>query len=273
MSKTPRLMPDEPRLFRAHVVGSRRVSPSFQRVTITSPELEQFEWRGLDHWFRLFFPLGDSELRLPDVQGRGWWQSYQAIPEPERPYLSNYTVAGYRRLDGAGELDIDVVLHWHRGRLTGVADWAVSAAPGSPVAILDQGVLFDPPADASGYLLVSDETGLPALRGILRDLPPDAVGTAIIEVPKADDAVELSAPPGVTVRVVCRNEESDQVGTCALRELSAVCGQACPRSYAFVVGESTLATGGRRVLNVNGIPKERITFSGFWRARRAAATN
>lgn len=266
MANYPRLMPSDPRMFTAEVVSSTRLSPSFQRVTIASAELAGFDWRGLDHWFRLFFPLGDTtDLQLPDVSGRLWWKSYLAIPDDKRPHCSNYTVAGYRRFDDHAELDIDVVLHWNDGRLGGVAGWASSARPGSPVGILDQGVLFDPPAGTSSYLLVADESGLPAVRGILRDLPPDAVGTAIIEVPAPEDAAPVQAPPGVRVCVLARNDSGDCVGACALQalaELDAPRGDA----YAFVVGESSLATRGRRALCRAGLAKDRITFSGFWKA-------
>ncbi|MFE1044102.1 SIP domain-containing protein [Streptomyces sp. NPDC058832] len=40
--------------------------------------------------------------------------------------------------------------------------------------------------------------------------------------------------------------------------------------YAFVVGESTLATEERKHLHRLGLPKERITFSGFWRHETSA---
>ncbi len=266
MAKYPRLMPDEPRLFTADVVRTERISPSFQRVTIASAELAEFDWRGLDHWFRLFFPLApDAGLRLPEVEGRLWWKSYLAIPDEQRPHCSNYTVAGYRRLGDHAELDIDVVLHWHEGRLSGVAAWSVAALPGSPVGILDQGVLFDPPQDTAGYLLVADESGLPAVRGILRDLPADAVGTAIIEVPAHGDVIEVEAPRGVTVQWVPREATGELVGAGALRALREVEAPGAA-SYAFVVGESSLATEGRRTLHRAGLPKERITFSGFWKA-------
>lgn len=265
MAKYPRLMPNDPRMFTAEVVSSTRLSPSFQRVTIASAELATFDWRGLDHWFRLFFPLApDAGLQLPDVSGRLWWKSYLAIPDDKRPHCSNYTVAGYRRLGDHAELDIDVVLHWTDGRLGGVAGWAVSAQPGSPVGILDQGVLFDPPAGTSSYLLVADESGLPAVRGILRDLPADAVGTAIIEVPAHEDAAPVQAPPGVRVCVVARNGDEHCVGACALQALTEV--EVPDDGYAFVVGESSLATQGRRALCKAGLAKDRITFSGFWKA-------
>ena len=41
-----------------------------------------------------------------------------------------------------------------------------------------------------------------------------------------------------------------------------------PTGYAFVVGEQTLATEGRRHLARTGPPKARITFSGFWKSER-----
>ena len=266
MASNPRLMPEDPAMFTASVVRTERISPSFQRVTIASDELARFDWQGLDHWFRLFFPLAaQTELRLPDVQGRLWWKSYLAIPDEQRPHCSNYTVAGYRHFGHHAELDIDVVLHWHQGSLTGVAAWSVTAAPGSPVGILDQGVLFDPPQDTSDYLLVADESGLPAVRGILRDLPADAVGTAIIEVPAHGDVIEVDAPDGVAVHWVPREASGELAGAAALRALRAV-EAPDQASYAFVVGESGLATEGRRTLHRAGLPKSRITFSGFWKA-------
>lgn len=266
MASYPPLMPSHPRMFTAAVVRTERTSPTFQRVTIASDELAGFEWRGMDHWFRLFFPRhADGPLLLPEVEGRQWWTSYLRIPESERPHCSNYTVAAFRRAGGAAELDIDVVLHWHEGELSGVAHWAANAVPGSAVGLLDQGVLFDPPSDTEQYLLITDESGLPAVRGILRDLPGDAVGTAIIEVPAAGDVHPVQAPEGVQVHWVPRHDAAEQVGQRALQALRKH-PPVGPQAYAFVVGESSLATQGRRALHRAGLAKNRITFSGFWKA-------
>ena len=46
---------------------------------------------------------------------------------------------------------------------------------------------------------MGDETALPAIAGILRDLPGDAVGAALCEVPLSADVQELAAPAGVEV--------------------------------------------------------------------------
>lgn len=271
MARYPRLMPAEPRLFTASVVDSRPVSPSFQRVRVSGPDLASFEWGGADHWFRLFLPQASGgPLRLPTVKGRAWWRSYLSIPADERPHCSNYTVAAYRRVPGGGELDIDVVRHQHDGELGGaVARWAVAAEPGSPVGLLDQGRLFDPPADASEYHLAADETGLPALRGILRDLPADATGVAYLEVPVTGDVARLRAPEGVRVYWLPRDASGVADGRVTPGGLAlAALGAAVPRpdGYAFVVGESGLATGGRRALRSAGLAASRITFSGYWKA-------
>nr|WP_300147906.1 siderophore-interacting protein [Propionicimonas sp.] len=266
MARYPRLMPTEPRLFTATVARTERVSPSFQRVTITGPELATFEWLGRDHWFRLFLPQAPGEpLRLPKVKGRAWWRSYLMIPAGERPHCSNYTVADFRPAGEASELDIDVVLHWHGDELGGaVATWAVGAVPGTPVGFLDQGVMFDPPEDASEFCLAADETGLPGLRGILRNLPESATGSVFLEVPDAGDVTELAAPAGVDVRWLPRQNGHHAPGQLALAALAEFSPH--PDGYAFVVGESGLATGGRRALKKAGLPTSRITFSGFWRA-------
>ncbi|MEV0222594.1 siderophore-interacting protein [Streptomyces sp. NPDC050704] len=272
MAKIPRLMPQHPRLFRAEVVRTGRVSPSMHRVTVTGADLAEFPWLGYDHWFRLFKQLSHQPtLRLPDVSGSRWWPSYLAIPEVERPHCSNYTVAGFR--PETAEMDIDFVVHrGPTGELEGgAALWACGARAGDALAVLDQGLLFDCPRDASEVLIVADESGLPATAGILRSLPRDTVGRLIQEVPTGGDRRDLDAPAGMTVTWVVRDNPTSVPGAAALDELRR---HARPDAagYAFVVGESTLATEGRRHLHRAGLPKKRITFSGFWKheAQRAS---
>ncbi|ARC58528.1 NADPH-dependent ferric-chelate reductase [Frondihabitans sp. 762G35] len=258
-------------MFRAAVVRSERVTPSVQRVTVAGDELDSFDWVGFDQWFRLFLRRpGQEELIAPPVTGSGWWPAYLAMPEEHRPHCANYTVADFRPRascpSGVSELDIDFVVHrGPDGALEGrAAIWACGARPGEPVVLLDQGVLFDAPSDASSVLVVAEETGLPAAVGIARSLPQDAVGRLILEVPTAADRRPLHAPAGVEVTWVVRAEPAAVPGAAALAALREHV-PADDRGYAFVVGESTLATAGRRHLHRAGLPKSRITFSGFWK--------
>ncbi|KOX26705.1 siderophore-interacting protein [Streptomyces sp. NRRL F-4707] len=271
MAKVRRLTPQHPQMFRAHVVRTERISPSMQRVTVTGPDLGGFPWLGYDHWFRLFFPLSHQRgLRLPEFRGSQWWQPYLAIPEEERPHCANYSVADYR--SEAAELDIDFVVHrGPTGEIEGrAAIWACAARPGDALALLDQGVLFDCPPGASEVTVVADETGLPATASIMRSLPEDTVGRLIQEIPTDADRRALDAPAGVTVSWVVRRAGASVPGAAALRELRRLT-RADAAGYAFVVGESTLATEGRRHLHRLGLPKERITFSGFWKHEAMAA--
>uniref|UniRef100_UPI0015F77A09 SIP domain-containing protein n=1 Tax=Curtobacterium sp. ME26 TaxID=2744254 RepID=UPI0015F77A09 len=75
----------------------------------------------------------------------------------------------------------------------------------------------------------------------------------------------LDAPAGVQVTWIVREDTEHAVpGRAALAELQRYV-PVDDRGYAFVVGESTLATEGRRHLHRAGLPKSRITFSGFWK--------
>ncbi|MFI2302100.1 siderophore-interacting protein [Actinacidiphila glaucinigra] len=273
MAKTPRLMPQNPRMFRAEVVRTDRVTPSLHRVTVTGADLADFPWMGYDHWFRLFMQLPHQDaLRLPEFSGARWWQPYLAIPAAERPHYSNYTVAAFR--PETAEMDIEFVVHRAPdGELEGrAAIWACGARAGDALALLDQGVMFDCPEDASEVLVVADESGMPAATGILRSLPRDTVGRLIQEIPTPDDRRDLDAPAGIAVTWVVRDDPHAVPGSVALAELRGHTPSDAT-GYAFVVGEQSLATKGRRHLHRAGLPKDRITFSGFWRhgARHAEA--
>ncbi|TDN41426.1 NADPH-dependent ferric siderophore reductase [Curtobacterium flaccumfaciens] len=267
MAKTPRLLPENPRLFRARVLRSARVTPSMHRVTVTGDDLHEFPFLGFDHWFRLFVQRPDQDaFRMPDLDGKKWWPTFLAIPEDVRPHCANYTVAEYRLLpDGTAELDIDFVVHTGSdGEPEGrAAIWACGARPGDELAMLDQGCIFDVPDGTSEVVIAAEETGLPGVVGIAASLPRDTVGRIIQEVPTAADMRDLDAPVGVQVTWIVR-QPGTVPGSGALAELQ----QYVPgddRGYAFVVGESTLATEGRRHLHRAGLPKSRITFSGFWK--------
>ncbi|MFJ5213902.1 siderophore-interacting protein [Streptomyces sp. NPDC088354] len=265
MAKIPRLPPKNPRLFRAEVVRAERVSPSIQRVTVTGADLAEFPWRGYDHWFRLFMTLPhQSVLRMPEFTGARWWYPYLAIPEIERPHCANYTVAGFR--PEAAEMDIDFVVHrGPTGEVEGrAAVWACAARPGGELALLDQGITFDCPPDASEVIVVADESGLPAITGILRSLPRDTVGRLIQEIPTEGDRRDLDAPAAMDITWVVRGNPHSVPGHAALDELRRLT-TVDTSAYAFVVGESGLSTKGRRHLHRAGLPKDRITFTGFWK--------
>jgi NADPH-dependent ferric siderophore reductase len=260
-----RVEPAEKTMLLAEVSASEGVSPSFQRVTITGDSLEHFTPLGFDQWFRLFLPQpGHDDMRLPKSIGLLGYAKFLTIPKAERPVLRNYTVAGFRPSSAASaaELDIDFALHGDDGF---ASRWAASARPGDRVAILDEGILFVPPEGTRRHLIVTDETGLPALAGIGRSLPGDAVGDAVLEVADPADAAQLVLPPGVILHLLVRGA-GVAPGTLALAHLETMALDTEGLS-AFAIGESALATGARRhLVGARGVPKGHVTFCGYWKA-------
>lgn len=250
----------------AEVHRAERLSPSFVRVTVAGEELQHWRHLGFDQWFRLALPVAGDATQFDRLakrfDTRGYLR-YLTLPQATRPAIRNYTVREYR--PEARELDIDFVVHPAEDPShAGIAGpWAESLPVGERVALIDQGCGYRPVADARRVVLAGDESALPAVLGILRDLPRDAVGDAIIEVPDTADRQPDAAPDGVRVEWVVR---AGGIGEAALAALRALPRWDEPVS-AFVAGEQQLATGGRRHLVAErGVAKSAIDFCGYWRA-------
>lgn len=276
MARTSRLVkPASQDLIHLRVLRTERLSPHWMRVTLGEGEIDRFVPMGYDQWFRLFLPVGgEAGLdRLPAKANKMLgYLKYLRIPADARPVMRNYTVRAYRPGTDAGgpELDVDLVLHGSGPGAGPASRWAESATPGESVVIIDEGLSFTPEHGTRHVLLAADETGLPAVAGICATLPADAVGTAIVEVPGTEDALEFDRPTGVEVRWLVR-DGATKPGTLALAALHDV---PLPGNdtHAFIVGEQSLPTGGRRLLVERGVDRDAISFVGYWRVDAASRT-
>lgn len=248
----------------AEVTRAERISPHFVRLTVAGDGLAEWRHLGFDQWFRLAVPTaGDTRFdNLADTFDMAGYLRYLMLPKATRPVIRNYTVREFR--PASLELDIDFVVHGDDGV---AGPWASGMPLGASVALIDQGCGFRA-ADAGRadhILLVGDESALPAVLGILRDLPRDARGQAIIELPDLADRQHVDAPEGFDVHWIVRRPEQP-AGRAALEHLPELILPS-DSVYAFAAGESKLATGARRFLvGERGIPKRDISFCGYWRA-------
>ncbi|GMA40066.1 siderophore-interacting protein [Mobilicoccus caccae] len=262
-----RLKPDVSRPLRLRVRRRETITPSMSRVTLGGGDIGEFVPMGFDQWFRLFIPAPGAGLeRLPDRLTRTSYAKFLLIPKAVRPTLRNYTIRAYRADgDDGPEIDVDFVLHGSPGSDTAgpASTWAQTCVVGDEVAIIDEGIGFVAPPDRH-LLLAADETGLPAVAGVLGSLPREARGVAVIEVPTEADRQELDAPEGVEVRWVMRNDPHSVPGRATLAEARGV-GVPDGPVFGWAVGESGLATGMRRHWVSAGIPKDDITFCGYWK--------
>ncbi len=271
--RNPYLKPESRRMVRAQVLAAQRISPTFVRITVGGDDVDSIAPMGFDHWFRMFFPTPDQqELTLPGATDDRWWPEYQELPEERRPVLRNYT---FRRVRPAGtglfgptsEIEIDFASHGDRGPASA---WAERAQPGDEIGILDEGISNLPLDEARSWLLVGDESAVPAVVGILDSilaLDPFAAVEVFVEVPHPDDLSAQNLPTGENVRVhpVIRTDGEAVPGSLvvdAVRESTPSSDSA----HAFVAGESSLATGVRRhLVRECGWDRAAVTFIGYWK--------
>ncbi|MFJ1767047.1 siderophore-interacting protein [Amycolatopsis sp. NPDC088138] len=264
-----RVKPETAELLTLRVLRSERLSPHFARVTIGQDDIGSFTPMGFDQWFRLFIPVAEGSLeRLPNKLNALAYAKYLTIAKTSRPVLRNYSVRAYRSDGPDGpELDVDFVLHGSAedGTAGPAATWAQHCARGDAVAILDEGIGFNPAPGREHLLLVADETGLPAIAGVLASLPRDATGHALIELPDAEDRQVLDAPPAVEVTWLPRSRGAvaGRAALAAAQDLPVPPAAA----HGWVVGESAMAAALRRHWVRAGIPKNDIMFCGYWKAR------
>lgn len=197
------------------VQSVERISPSYVRIELGGPGLAECGTAGplYDQRMKIVFP--NAAGGLPSFAGmdESWWDTWMQIPEDERGSMRTYTI---RDLVGSGtgsRLVVDIVVHDPSEHSGPGNDWALRAQAGDRLVILaprlghEFGGIEWSPGTANRLLLAGDETAVPAIRGVLRDLPADAVGAAFVEVPTAEDIQrDVTAPDGVDVTWLPRGE-------------------------------------------------------------------
>lgn len=235
---------------------TERISARMVRITFGGDELASFHAPGPADHVKVVFPLpGETTPIRPKDPSQG----VRFADEPVRPSYRDYTP---RRYDADnGELDIDFVLHGH-----GVAStWAADAKPGDQVAIAGPrgSVLVRPEFD--WYLLIGDETAIPALARHLEMVPAGVPAYVFVEVVDAGDEVKFETAADADVRWFHRGEalpgETGELEL-ALRELSFPAGD----FYAFAGAEAVFLKPIRRFLvDERGARKEWTDISGYWK--------
>jgi NADPH-dependent ferric siderophore reductase len=240
---------------RMHVVRSEWLTPHMIRVVLRG----EFVTNGFtDKYVKLLFPQPGVTYPEPidlDVVRRDY-------PRDQWPTTRTLTVRWYDA--DAGELAIDFVTH---GDLGFAAPWAMSAQPGDEVIVRGPGGAYAPDPAADWHLLVGDESALPAIGAALEALPPDAPAVVFLQVADESEVQKLAGPGDVTATWLFRTDfptpaaASDALVD-AVRNLEFRPGTV----HAFVHGEAGYVADLRRHLTADrGLPKERLSVSGYWR--------
>lgn len=229
------------------------------RVTLEGDELD-----GLDPGLpaasvRMLLPrTPDGPLELPSWNGNEFRHS-----DDTRPTIRTLTPLQVAVDEHGTSLVVEIVRHDHGA----LAEWLQRAGPGSPVAIsgTGRGYAIDP--TTTDYLLVGDESAIPAISTLLAALPDTAQADVVVEI--ASPAARVGLPPhdGSSVRFVELGADAAP-GSAMLAAMRASTPD--ETTAIWVAGE---AAGVQRIraylFDELGIGRSQATVRGYWKQGRS----
>lgn len=251
----------ETRLRRLQVLRTQRLTPTLLRVTLGGDELAGFTSAAADDHVKVFFPAQPGGQPILPAKHQGGAPADVASPEP---ISRDYTP---RRFDPARlELDIEFSLHGEGP----AARWAAQAVQGHELAIGGPRGSFVLQGDFDWYLLVGDETALPAIARRLEELPPGARAFVIAEVDDAANELPLHSAATLQVQWVHRNGAESGTDALLSRALAAFSIPAGV-GYTWIAAESSVARSLRVQLLARGHDKRWLKAAGYWKRGASAA--
>lgn len=203
---------------------------------------------GADDHIKLLFPQNAAEqaaLESPTFNVKG---------DGPQPAMRDYTPRSFD--SSIGELDIDFVLHGDGPAST----WAEQVQVGQHLYIGGPRGSLIVPDIFDSYLLIGDETAIPAIARRLEELPAGRKVLAVIEIDNTAEQQALHSAADVEVIWVIRGQD-DLLDT--VRNLTLPGGSL----YSFVATETKLSRQVRRVLlDTHHVDEAYLKAVGYWRA-------
>lgn len=259
-SEPTRLRRPPPDFRHARVVATRERTPRLVSVTLEGPDLVGFEVDEPAASVRLLLPRRGPGTVLEPV---AWNGNEFLYDDGTRPPIRTLTPL---RVDtAAGRLDVEVVVHGHGA----LSRWAAAAPVGDEVAVSGPGAGYVVPADASRFLVVGDESALPAIGQVLEALPESAEVQVVVEIADRSARVALPERDGVTVRWV-EIDSGDAPGSAMTGAVAAM--PIADDLVVWAAGEAAAVQALRRVLlQEAGLPRGRTVIRGYWKHGRDGA--
>jgi NADPH-dependent ferric siderophore reductase len=226
------------------------LTPRMRRITVGGPELAGFVSLGADDHVKLLFPQNAAEQAAMQTLVLGAGKDNGPMPA-----MRDYTPRRYD-LD-ALELDIDFVLHGDGPAAT----WAEQAQPGQFLHIGGPRGSMIVPDIFDSYLLIGDETALPAIARRLEGLSANRRALVIVEVENGKEQQVLHSAAEINVIWVLREGGKDHLLS-TVRQIKVPTGNL----YAWVATETKVSRQIRRVLlDEHGLDEQFVKAAGYWR--------
>lgn len=216
------------------------LSPRMLRVTFTSPELHDFASDAPDDHVKLFFPRGDA------------------------PVMRDFTPRAFDTAQGT--LVVDFALHAEGP----AADWARAAQIGERLDVAGPRGSLVIPDDFDWYVLVGDESALPAIGRRVEELRAAVPVTTVVAVHGKEDEQQLKTRAAWTPIWVHRGaaEDDDASLVAAVAELAFPPGD----GLVWIAGENRLARALRdHVVKQRQHPAAWTKAAAYWKRGEADA--
>ena len=202
---------------------------------------------------RLLIPsVGTERLEMPRWNGNEF-----RLAGGDRPVIRTLTPLRPSPV-AADRLDVEVVLH-EGGALSA---WAAAVRPGAPAAVSGPGRGYEVDAAAPGFLVVGDESALPAIGQVVAALPPGVPVSVQVELAH-DDACR----PGLAAEwhVLGAGASPGDALSAAVRE-----AELRPGTRVWAAGEAAAVQRLRtHLFDERGVARSEAWVRGYWKAGRA----
>ena len=231
-----------------------QLTPRMVRVVLGGPGLASFaSTEATDQYVNaLFVPTGAPYTVPFDVQ------EARALPADQRPIGRRYTIRWWD--PEAREVAIDFVTHGDEGV---AGRWAGAARPGDRLQLTGPSGGFSPDPAADWYLMVGDESALPAIAASIERIPAGRPVLAVLVVDGPEHELALAGDGAVTATWLHRTgPDSTEELVAALAALDLPDG----RVHGFIHGEAGETRAVRRhLLGERALDPEHLSISPYWR--------
>ena len=229
-----------------HVALSARewLAPDFVRVRLTGSDLAGFDSPGSDDHMRLFFPTGPTSSV----------EELRASPSRE------YTPLAW----GDDWLDVEFAVHGDQGV---AAPWAASAPLGSTIGVggpRGSAVLVGEPG---AWLLVGDETAIPAIRRFAALIPEGAPARIVIETVNQGREFDIEAP--VEIEWLHRRDAASGSALITFLDALTAADAVGVDPFIFIAAEQSIVKPGRALLERWGVDTADAVVKGYWKRGEA----
>ena len=235
-----------------HVVTVQEVerrSARLVRVRFSGAGLDGFEGAQPAASLRLLVPSG-PELVMP-----AWNGNEYVLPDGRRPPVRTLTPLR----PGGGAVDVEIVAHGPGP----ASEWALVVRPGDRAALSGPGRGYEVP-DADRFLIVGDESAIPAIGQLLLALP--AAASAEVHVEALGPEARVDLPREATWHF------TDVPGSAVVAAVEGALIDAGTR--VWVAGEAAAVQRVRRYLfEERGVARAMTWVRGYWKHGRSGDTD